>query len=98
MNKESHSKMSNLTYEDLEMQGYLKDEKIRVNQARAIFRFRTRMARFWENFKGVGPLNLVQYVKKHRVLTLKQTVSSVGSLPQTFPFMVTTVTYLDLEL
>ena len=48
--------MDNIIYEDLEMQGYLKNEKIRVNQARSIFRFRTRMARFWENFKGGRPL------------------------------------------
>ena len=53
--REKHSKMDNLTYGDLEMQGYLKNEKIRVNQARSIFRFRTRMARFWEHFKGGRP-------------------------------------------
>ena len=53
--KEKHSKMDNLTYGDLELQGYLKDEKIGVNQARSVFRFRTRMARFWENFKGGRP-------------------------------------------
>ena len=53
--KESHSKMSNLDYDDLEMQQYLKDENIKTNQARALFRFRTRMARFWENFKGGRP-------------------------------------------
>ena len=44
--KESHTKMDNLDYNDLEMQQYLKDERIKVNQARALFRFRTRMARF----------------------------------------------------
>ena len=53
--KEKHSKMDNLTYADLEMQSYLKDEKIRVDQARTIFRLRTRMARYWENFKGGRP-------------------------------------------
>ena len=53
--KEKHSKMNNLTYADLEMQSYLKDEKIRVDQAKILFRFRTRMARYWENFKGGRP-------------------------------------------
>jgi hypothetical protein len=53
--KESHSKMSNLEYTDLEMQVYLIDEKITTSQARALFRFRTRMAKFWENFKGGRP-------------------------------------------
>ena len=74
--REKHSKMDNLTYGDLEMQGYLKNEKIRVNQARSIFRFRTRMARFWENFKG-DPLNLAQFSKKVRVWTPNPIVFSV---------------------
>jgi hypothetical protein len=47
--------MDNLTYVDLEMQGYLKNERIIVNQTRSIFRFRTRMARFWDHFKGGRP-------------------------------------------
>ena len=47
--------MDNLNYEILEMQDYLKDQAITVNQARTLFRFRTRMARFWENFKGGRP-------------------------------------------
>ena len=46
MEKEKHSKMNNLTYADLEMQSYLKDEKIRVDQARILFRYRIRMARY----------------------------------------------------
>ena len=53
--KEKHSKMENLMYADLEMQSYLKDDNIRVDQARTIFRYRTRMARYWENFKGGRP-------------------------------------------
>ena len=50
--KETHSKMDNLKYSDLDMQMYLMDDAITTSQARALFRFRTRMARFWENFKG----------------------------------------------
>ena len=55
MEKTRHSKMDNLNYENLEMQEYLKDGTIKVNQARTLFRFRTRMARYWENFKGGRP-------------------------------------------
>ena len=47
--------MENLNYKNLEMQDYLKDQTINVNQARTLFRFRTRMARFWGNFKGGRP-------------------------------------------
>ena len=47
--------MSNLEYIDLEMQVYLMDEKLRISEARSLFRFRTRMAKFWENFKGGRP-------------------------------------------
>ena len=54
-NKKRHSKMDNLNYQNLEMQEYLKDQAIKVNQVRTLFRFRTRMARFWENYKGGRP-------------------------------------------
>ena len=55
LEKERHSKMENLNYKNLEMQDYSKDQTINVNQARTLFRFRTRMARFWGNFKGGRP-------------------------------------------
>ena len=50
--KESHTKMTNLSYPTLEMQEYLKDNKITVSQAKILFRVRTRMEQFGENFKG----------------------------------------------
>ena len=53
--KEKHSKMENLQYAELGMQKYLKNEKITVKQARILFKFRTRMERFWGNFKGGKP-------------------------------------------
>ena len=53
--KEKHSKMDDLIYVELSMQNYLKDEKIRVQEARILFKFRTRMAKFWGNFKGGRP-------------------------------------------
>ena len=50
--KVKHSKMDNLFYMDLEMQEYLKDKHIPVKQARAVFKFKTRMANFHDNFRG----------------------------------------------
>ena len=52
---EKHSKMDNIDYYELKMQDYLKNEKISVKQARILFKYRTRMARFWENFKAGRP-------------------------------------------
>ena len=51
--KEGHSKMSNLEYDELKMQEYLKDPKINVAEAQNIFRFRTRSAQFKENYKSM---------------------------------------------
>ena len=53
--KESHSKMTNLNYSSLTMQAYLKDPEVSVKQAQTMFRFRTRMEKFSENFKGGRP-------------------------------------------
>ena len=56
--KERHSKMKNLNYTSIEMQQYLKEKDISTSQAKTIFRFRTRMEKFSDNFKGGGPTKL----------------------------------------
>ena len=53
--KEQHKKMKNLEYTQLEMQEYFKNKDISPTQARIIFKFRTRMEKFSENFKGGKP-------------------------------------------
>ena len=63
--KQRHSKMDNLEYVELKIQNYLKDEEISVKEAQNLYRYRTRVAKFKENFKNsyVGiacPLCLVQ--------------------------------------
>ena len=63
--KEKHSKMEKLDYVELKLQNYLKDDKIPVKEAINLYRFRTRVARFKENFQnshtGIAcPLCLVQ--------------------------------------
>ena len=50
--KSKHSKMDNLFYIDLEIQEYLKDKTLTLKQARAVFKFKTRMANFSNNFRG----------------------------------------------
>ena len=53
--KEKHKKMENLQYTRFEMQDYLKQNHITPNQARTIFKFRTRMENFSENFRAGKP-------------------------------------------
>ena len=50
--KASKSKMSNLSYTCLEIQDYLLLKSMNTSQAKALFKFRLRMAPFGENFRG----------------------------------------------
>ena len=49
---EKHEKMENLHYTDLELHNYLKDAKIPEAEAKNLFRFRTRSAKFKANMKN----------------------------------------------
>ena len=50
--KRSHSKMKNILYEKFEIQPYLNNSQLSVENMRDLFAFRTRMAEFGENFRG----------------------------------------------
>ena len=50
--KERHSKMEKLEYVELKLQNYLRDDKIPVKEAINLYRFRTRVAKFKENFQN----------------------------------------------
>ena len=50
--KIDHSKLDNLWYSDLNIQKYLTASKFTAEEARMLFLFRTRMARFEENFRN----------------------------------------------
>ena len=50
--KEKHTKMENLEYSELKMQSYLKDPDISVAEARNLYRYRTRSAKYKENMKS----------------------------------------------
>ena len=58
MRKQSHSKMKDLNYSKLEMQKYFKLENMNTEGARTLFKYRTRMAQYGENYRGnTGPVN-----------------------------------------
>lgn len=50
--KEKHTKMENLHYKDLKLQSYLKDKEIPTNEAKNLYKYRTRSAKFKENCKS----------------------------------------------
>ena len=57
------SKMRDLYYEKLEAQEYLKE--LDVNEAKTVFKFRVRMAKFSGNFKGQGLIDLCPLCALH---------------------------------
>ena len=69
--KKNHSKMKNLHYSDLKIRAYLKNEKITIKEARALFKFRTRMITCWGNFKGEGPHKFASYAVSLQLLIHK---------------------------
>lgn len=50
--KSKHSKMENLQYSKLKIQKYLKSENLKLNQILNLFKCRTRMAEFGENYRA----------------------------------------------
>ena len=52
--KRRHSKLDQLEYDDLKIQGYLKNKDVSVNQAQILTKFRTRMAKYENNYKGTS--------------------------------------------
>ena len=50
--QETHTKMKNVVYTDLKVQSYFSSEEFNSFQKKTIFKFRTRMERFGENFRG----------------------------------------------
>ena len=51
--QEGHSKMKNLHFSHLKMSKYLTNPSIKSDQARILFKFRTGMAPFGQNFRGL---------------------------------------------
>ena len=52
MKQTNHKKMANVYYETLEMQSYFKSPKLKEADKRTIFKYRVRMEKFGENYRG----------------------------------------------
>ena len=52
MKQMKHSKMTNITYKSLKMQNYFTRPDVEHQDKKTIFRYRVRMERFGENFRG----------------------------------------------
>ena len=55
--QKNHSKTKNLNYCKLQIQQYLENEDLTLDQKRLIFKYRTRMENYGENYRGArGPV------------------------------------------
>ena len=63
--KETKSKMKNLFYPELKIQDYLLLKKMNTGQARALFKFRVRMAPFGQNFRGGQSIIYCPFCQNH---------------------------------
>ena len=63
--KVKHSKMNNLEYKELKLQEYFQLPGIRIEQVREIFKFRTRMLTFGENFRGAKESVICPLCRSH---------------------------------
>ena len=63
--KVKHSKMNNLEYKELKLQEYFQLPGIRIEQVRKIFKFRTRMLPFGENFRGAKEIVICPLCRSH---------------------------------
>ena len=94
--KQGHSKMNNLDYTTLEMADYLKDQKITATQAKILFKLRTRMENYSENFKGGSatkpcPLcGLTEDTQEHsfQCRTVKENICVKGKFTDIFKLKV----------
>ena len=64
-NSRNISKMKDLFYIELKMQEYLELKDMSASQAKAMFKFRIRMAPFGENFRGGEKTVLCPLCRKH---------------------------------
>ena len=58
--------MDNVSYNKLEVQEYFRSDQISTDQKRTIFKYRTRMERFGENFRGGQTMVMCPVCMLHR--------------------------------
>ena len=63
--KDSKSKMKNLFYPEFKLQDYLLLKNMNMSQAKALFKFRVRMAPFGQNFKGGQSMIVCPFCGNH---------------------------------
>ena len=63
--KENKSKLTNLFYAEFKLQEYLLLKNMNACQAKALFKFRVKMAPFGQNFKGGQEIVLCPFCKMH---------------------------------
>ena len=63
--KSRKSKLKQLDYTDFEIQEYFKCMKTDTETKKVMFRFRTRMAKFGENYRAGGPMPLCPLCNIH---------------------------------
>ena len=83
--KASHSKMSNVNYKDLKLQDIYKSENINSFRAKNLYRWRTRMWEFRNNYRGKYSDLKCQLCKNHidkdeLILSCQIIISAVPSV------------------
>ena len=81
--KADHTKMDNLVYSKLKLQGYLKSEDIPAHEAKNLYRYRVRSANFKENFgdkykNKVCPMCTVHLDTQTHVMQCVQVKEEIG--------------------
>ena len=91
--KQTHTKMSNLSYSKLEMQEYLKLVNVNASMAKTLFRYRVRMADYGENFRAGSQMSTCPLCGLHldsqsmayeNCPVVKSKVDTVGSYTDIF--------------
>ena len=103
--QENHSKMTNLMYNDLTIQHYLTREDITIQQKKMLFKYRTRMENFGENFRGSnGPVpcplcgtHLDNQELSFQCQIIKSEVQPTGEMAEIYRDDIKTTTVESLE-
>ena len=64
--QEKHSKTMNLNFSDLDLQPYLLRKDLTKDQKKTVFQWRTKMARFGENYRGGRSFVICPICHTHR--------------------------------
>ena len=90
--KSVHSKMKKLNYNNLEIQNYFLEPSLKVDEIKTVFRYRTRMEKFGENYRGGKTEILCPLCKSHRdsqelsfqCAELKTITSNTGNIEEIY--------------